>query len=661
MNHSILQLLNKTHCLKSLKSIHSHLILNNTLTSSDLILNKLLRLYSRFGAIDYACKLFDIIPQPNPFLWTSLIHGFVENFRYTEAFYTFMRMHSESVAPMNFTIASVLKGLAREKRVKEGEKIYGFMVKSGWGSDLIVQNAVLDLFIRCGEVDFARRLFDEMEEKDVVSWNTMVSGYGNNGRVEIARALFNEMTERNVVSWTSIINVYAKCGNMVEARVLFDKMPNKDLVSWNVMVSGYVNAGDPVSARFIFEAMPIRGIETWNLMILGFCKAGEIELAKDYFNRMPERNDVSWTIMVDGYIKSGNIDHARCFFDQMPAKNLVSWSTMISGYAKNGQPRNALELYNCLKGQGIKPDETFILGIISACSQLGVIDTAESIICDFVGPSLFSNLRVVTSLIDMYAKCGSIEKAVKVFQIVNEKDLLCYSTMIAAFANHGLVQDAISLFAEMQRANIKPDGVAFLGVLTACNHGGLVNEGRLYFEQMKSKYGIQPSEKHYACVVDLLGRAGCLEEAHKLISNMTIAPHSVVWGALLAACRIHCNVQLAEVAAAELFKIEPDNSGNYVLLSNIYAAAGMWDGVARVRAMVREHRVRKNRGSSWIELGFIVHEFVTGDTSHFDSENIYFILELLSEDMKLLGYIMDSKETEKSCVVVVPLSPFGAC
>ncbi|KAJ0035016.1 hypothetical protein Pint_24690 [Pistacia integerrima] len=554
MNHSLLQLLNKTHSLKSLKSIHSHLVLNNSLTSSDLILNKLLRLYSRFGAIDYARKLFDIIPHPNPFLWTSLIHGFVENFRYTEAFYTFMRMHSESVAPLNFTIASVLKGLAREKRVKEGEEIYGFMVKSGWDCDLIVQNAVLDLFIRCGKVDFARRLFDEMEEKDVVSWNTMVSGYG-------------------------------------------------------------------------------------------FCKAGEIELAKDYFNRMPERNAASWTIMVDGYIKSGNIDHARCIFDQMPEKNLVSWSTMISGYAKNGQPRNALELYNCLKGQGIKPDETFILGIISACSQLGVIDTAESIICDFFGPSLFSNLRVVTSLIDMYAKCGSIERAVKVFQIVNEKDLPCYSTMIAAFANHGLVQDAISLFAEMQRANIKPDGVAFLGVLTACNHGGLVNEGRLYFEQMKSKYGIQPSEKHYACVVDLLGRAGCLEEAHKLISNMPVAPHSVVWGALLAACRVHCNVQLAEVAAAELFKIEPDNSGNYVLLSNIYAAAGMWDGVARVRAMVREHRVRKNRGSSWIELGCIVHEFVMGDTSHFDSENIYYILELLSEDMKLLGYIMDSKKT----------------
>ncbi|KAK1591863.1 hypothetical protein Q3G72_014832 [Acer saccharum] len=233
---------------------------------------------------------------------------------------------------------------------------------------------------------------------------------------------------------------------------------------------------------------------------------------------------------------------------------------MIGGYAINGQPRNVLELYKSFKEQGIKPDETFILGIISACSQLRILDTAESIIHDFSEPSFFPNLRVVNSLIDMYAKCGSIERAKQVFEMAHQKDLLCYSTMIAAFANNGLGQDAISLFDEMQRANITPDGVAFLGVLTACNHGGLVNAGKMFFKQMIGEYGIQPSEKYYACVVDLLGCSGCLDEAHNIIKNMPIAPHSAVWGALLAACRVHCNVQLAEVASAELFKIEPYNS-----------------------------------------------------------------------------------------------------
>ncbi|KAK1591890.1 hypothetical protein Q3G72_015379 [Acer saccharum] len=493
MNHSLLQFVKKANSLKSFKSIHSHLIISGTINSSDLILNKLLRIYSRFGAIDYGRKLFDEIPKPNEFLWTALIHGYVENYRYAEAFSMFVRMLSESVTPLNFTIASVLKSLAREKRVKEGKGIYGFVLKSGFSFDLIVQNAVLDLFMRCGETDFARRAFDAMDEKDVVSWNTMVSGYG---------------------------------------------------------------------------------------------------------------------------------------------------------YAKNGHPRNALELYKSFKEQGIKPDDTFILGIISACSQLGILDTAESIIHDFSEPSFFPNLRVVNSLIDMYAKCGSIERAKQVFEMAHQKDLLCYSTMIAAFANNGLGQDAISLFDEMQRANIRPDGVAFLGVLTACNHGGLVNEGKMYFKQMIDEYGIQPSEKHYACVVDLLGRSGCLDEAHNIIKNMPIAPHSAVWGALLAACRVHCNVQLAEVASAELFKIEPYNSGNYVLLSNTYAAAGLWDDVARVRKMVKERRVRKNRGSSWIDVGCTLHEFVMGDTSHSDSESMCFILNLLSEDMKILGYILDSEKTE---------------
>lgn len=642
MNPPILHIIHNCKTLKSLKSIHARLLIDSSVASSEFVINKLLRLYSRFGATDYAHKVFDEITQPNAYLWTSLIHGYVENRQYDEAFSLFIQMRREPISVLNFTISSVLKALARLTRFKGGQAVYGFVLKYGFGFDLIVQNAVLDLFMRCRKVDTARQAFDEMCEKDIVSWNMMISGYGNNDRVDIARKFFDRMPERNVVSWTSMICGYVKAGDMAEAQVLFDSMPVKDLASWNVMVSGYMDIGDCVNARIIFGKMPIHDTGSWNIMISGFCKAGELESAKDFFDRMPNKNVISWGIMLDGYIKNGDTNGARCLFDQMPMKNLVTWSTMIGGYARNGQPLKALELFERFKEQDIKPDETFILGIISACSQLGIIDAAESIIHNYVGPSLLSDLRVFTSLIDMYAKCGSIEKALQMFEMAHPKDLLCYSTMIAALANHGLGRDAIFLFDKMQRANIKPDSVTFLGVLTACNHGGLVDEGRKYFKQMTEEFGIQPSEKHYACVVDLLGRVGCLEEAYNLIRNMPIAPHSVVWGALLAACRVHCNVQLAEVAAAELFKIEPDNSGNYILLSNIYAAAGRWGSVAKVRAKIREHRVRKNRGSSWIELSHVVHEFVMGDMSRTDSDSISLILYLLCEDMKLSGYLIDS-------------------
>ncbi|KAM0966517.1 hypothetical protein ACFX2J_022060 [Malus domestica] len=644
MNHSLLKLVHKCQTLRPLKSIHAHLLVTGSFLSSHHILNKLLRLYSRFGAIDYARKLFDEITQPNSFLWTALIHGHVENRRYEVALSLFSQMHGDSVEPLNFTFASVLKALARQSRVQDGEAIYGFVFKFGFGSDLTIQNAVIDLFMRCGKVDVARGVFDQMDEKDVVSWNSMISGYVGNGRVDVARELFDWMPERNTVSWTSMICGCVKSGDMAEARFLFEKMPTKDLVSWNVMISGYTDAGEIGNALSLFEAMPIREVGTWNLMISGLCKAGDIKLAEDFFNIMSNKNVASWTIMMDGYIKSGNITSARSLFDQMPEKNLVSWSTIIGGYARNGEPRRALEMYKHFKELGVGPDETFVLGIISACSQLGVLGTAESIVGDFLGQSTLSNLQVVTSLIDMYAKCGSIERAVQIFEMARKKDLLCYSTMISAFANHGLGQDAISLFEEMKREGIKPDGICFLSVLSACNHAGLVTEGRRYFKQMTFEHGIHPSVKHYACVVDLLGRGGCLREAYKLICKMPFAAPSAVWGALLAACRVHRNVQLAEVAAAELFKIEPDNSGNYILLSNTYAAAGMWDGVAKVRALIREHGVRKNRGSSWIELGCEIHEFVMGDMSHFDSERIYLVLDLLREDMKLLGYLVDSEQ-----------------
>ncbi|XP_043688341.1 pentatricopeptide repeat-containing protein At4g02750-like [Telopea speciosissima] len=644
MNQAPLDLISRCRSLKSLKSVHARLLVDGSISSSELVLNKIIRSYSRFGALDYACKIFDAIPRPNAFLWTAMIHGHVDNHRYEEALILFRRMRRESVPPLNFTLSSVLKALARQTRLKEGEAVQGLILKYGLDSDLTLQNSVLDLFSRCGRVDIARQVFEGMEDRDVVSWNSMIYGYVNNSELDIACELFDRMPERNVVSWTTMICGCVTVGDMVEAQAIFDLMPVQDLTVWNVMISGFVDTGNITAALRFFEAMPSSDIGSWNLIISGLCKAGQLECAWDFFNKMPKRNVASWTMMVDGYVRIGDVINARYLFDQMPEKNLVSWSTMIAGYARNGQPRLALDLFEQYEEQGCELDETFILVVILACSQLGALDKAEAFVHKYMRPSHFSNVQLITSLIDMYAKCGSVEKALKVFEKANRKDLLCYSTMIAAFANHGIGQDAISLFDEMQRENIKPDGVTFLGVLSACNHGGLVEEGRKFFRLMTEDFCIQPSERHYACMVDLLGRAGCLYEAYNLIRSMPMEPHSGVWGALLAACRIHNNVELAEIAAEQLFKIEPGNSGSYVLLSNIYAAAERWEDVARVRAMLREHGVRKNRGSSWIELGSVVHEFVMGDVSHLDSDRIYLILDLLVEDMKLSGYLIDSKQ-----------------
>lgn len=641
MNEAVSHLLQTCKTLNSLKSVHAHLLVCGSIASSDLVLNKIIRLYSRYRATDYARKVFDEITERNPFLWTSMIHGYIENSQHVEAFSLFHDMRIRDVTPLNFTISAILKGLGRLKWSRDGEGMFGLIWKCGFGFDLLVQNSVIDCSMRCGEVDYARQVFDGMEEKDVVSWNSMLSGYVTNGRLEIARELFDSMDEKNVVSWTSVLCGYARKGDMVEARNLFDAMPTKDMAAWNVMISGYTDVRDVHTANSLFRAMPIRDTGTWNLMISGYCKAGELERARDYFEQMPRRNVVSWTMMIDGYVKSGKLHEARCLFDEMPEKELITWSIMIGGYAKNGKPSAALELFKNFRKHSLELDESFILSIISACSQLGIVDAVEALMSDDVGSRYFSDTRVVNSLLDLYAKCGNIEKASQVFEMADKKDLYCYSTMIAAFANHGLVEKAVYLFEDMQKENIEPDEVTFLGVLSACNHGGLVNEGRRYFKQMIEEFSIQPTEKHYACMVGILGRCGFLEEAHEMILTMHVAPTSAVWGAMLAACNVHLNVEMAEIAASELFQIEPENSGNYILLSNIYAAAGRWRDVARVRAMIREHHVKKNRGSSWIELGSAVHEFVMGDVSHVDTDRICFILSLLNEDMKLSRYTED--------------------
>lgn len=269
MKSSVLNFLNSYQTLKSLKSFHSHLVVNGIFSSSDIVLNKIIRLYFHFGLPQDAHNVFDKIPQPNVFLWTSMIHGHVENKLYSDGFLLFRRMLRDSVVPLNFTITAVLKGLAREARFRDGEAVYGLVLKYGLDFDVMVQNTMIDFFMRCGKTDLARYVFDEIHEKDIVSWNSMIFGYCNNGKIDVARELFSRMPDRNVISWTSIMCGYVRAGDMTEARALFDAMPVKDTASWNVMLSGYVDLGDIDAAMCIFETMPFRDIGSWNLIISG--------------------------------------------------------------------------------------------------------------------------------------------------------------------------------------------------------------------------------------------------------------------------------------------------------------------------------------------------------------------------------------------------------
>ncbi|CAN6173409.1 unnamed protein product [Urochloa humidicola] len=378
-----------------------------------------------------------------------------------------------------------------------------------------------------------------------------------------------------------------------------------------------------------------------NSLIGAYVACGDVGAARKVFDGMMVKDVISWTSVVVAYSKSGDMGSAEEVFVRCPVKDMVAWTAMVTGYAQNAMPVKALETFEQMAAAGLAIDEVSLTGAISACAQLGAARRAAWVQEIAERNGLVRNVVVGSGLVDMYAKCGLIDEACRVFEGMQDKNVYTYSSMIVALASHGRAKDAIALFNDMvSRAEVEPNHVTFIGVLTACSHAGMVKEGRFYFAQMKDRYGILPSADHYACMVDLLGRAGLVIEALDLVKSMAVEPHGAVWGALLGACRIHGNTEIAKVAAEHLFKLEPEGIGNYVLLSNTLASAGEWDEVSKVRKLMRNRRLKKDPAVRWFEgRDGLVHQFFAGDNTHPRTNEIKKALLELIAKLKLAGYV----------------------
>ncbi|KAK9119894.1 hypothetical protein Scep_017987 [Stephania cephalantha] len=395
----------------------------------------------------------------------------------------------------------------------------------------------------------------------------------------------------------------SECGLLGLAWKVFDEMPVRDVVSYNAVLGAHAKAGvDMESARRVFDEMPERNVISWNAMLVGYVNGGELELARYVFDRMPERNVVSWTTMLVGYTKSGCLELGRVVFDTMPERNLVSWTAMITGYAQNGRPGEALGMFRRMEELGMKPDAVTMTSVISATAQLGGPEMANFIESYVDKEMIERNERVLTALVDMHAKCGNIEGACRLFREIPHPDVFSYSALIVGLASHGHGLKALEVFSRMRGEGVEPDCITFIGVLSACSHAGIVDEGLRYWEIMVKDYKIEPVKDHYACMVDMLGRSGRLDEAFEMVKSMPMGPRPEALGALLAACRTYGNVEIAENVALKLLELEPDNTGNYSLLADIYASRGRWDDAARVRVVMKEKRVNKLPGCSWVEV-----------------------------------------------------------
>lgn len=350
---------------------------------------------------------------------------------------------------------------------------------------------------------------------------------------------------------------------------------------------------------------------------------------------------VMWNAMVAGYVKIGGLENARDLFEKMPQRNVISWTALIAGYAQNNRPDDAINVFRRMQiDENVEPDEIAMLAVLSACADLGALELGEWIHNYVEKLGLNKNIIPLrNALIDMYAKSGNITKALQVFETMKHRSIITWTTIIAGLALHGLGREALDMFFRMERARVKPNEVTFIAILSACTHVGLVEMGRWYFNNMESKYGIEPRIEHYGCMVDLLGRSGYLQEALELVKRMPFEPNAAIWGSLLAASNVHCDAELGEHALLHLLQLEPHNSGNYALLSNIYATLGRWNDSGMVRKVMRDTGVKKMPGWSFIEVSNRVHEFIAGEKSHPQFNGIYEILVNINGHLKMVGHV----------------------
>ncbi|CAL5371102.1 unnamed protein product [Camellia sinensis] len=504
-----------------------------------------------------------------------------------------------------------------QRALEEGKRVHNHIKLSSFVPGIFIFNRILDMYCKCGSLVDARNVFDEISERDLCSWNIMISGY-------------------------------AKVGQVKEARHLFDSMPQRDHFSWTAMISGYVRHDQPKDALELYRVMQRHENLNCNKFTVSSALTASaaiqtLHLGKEIHGHILriglDSDTVVWSALSDMYGKCGSLEEARHIFDKTLDRDIVSWTAMIDRYFEDGKREEGLSLFSDLLRSGIRPNEFTFAGVLNECADQTAEDIGKQVHGYMMRVGFDPISFAASALVHMYAKCGDIDNARKVFKGMPRPDLVSWTSMINGYAQNGQPHEALQLFELLLKSGTQPDHVTFVGVLSACTHAGLVDKGLEYFHSIKWKHGMTHTADHYACVIDLLSRSGRFKEAEDLINQMPMKSDKFLWASLLGGCRIHSNVELAKRAAEALFVIEPENAVTYVTLANIYATAGKWGEVAKIRKIMDDRGVVKRPGLSWIEIKRKVHVFLVGDSTHPKSREIHDFLGELSKKMKGEGYI----------------------
>ncbi|XP_027350780.1 pentatricopeptide repeat-containing protein At1g56690, mitochondrial-like [Abrus precatorius] len=591
--------------------------------------------YSRIGQIKNARKMFDEMPLPHRTIssWNAMVAAYFEAHQPREAILLFDKMPHRNTVSWN----GLISGYIKNGMLSEARRVFDTMPDR----NVVSWTSMVRGYVQNGIVVEAERLFWQMPHKNVVSWTVMLGGLLQQSRFEDARKLFDMMPVKDVVAVTNMIGGYCQEGRLDEARALFDEMPKKNVVTWTAMVSGYARNQKVDVARKLFEVMPERNEVSWTAMLMGYTHSGRIREASELFDAMLVKTIVACNEMIMGFGLYGEVDKARRVFEQMKERDEGTWSAMIKVYERKGYELEALGLFAKMQREGVALNFASLISVLSVCASLASLDHGRQVHAQLVRSEFDQDLYVASVLITMYVKCGNLVRAKQVFNRFPLKDVVMWNSMITGYSQHGLGEEALNVFRDMCCSGVPPDDVTFIGVLSACSYSGKVKEGLEVFESMKFKYQVEPGVEHYACMVDLLGRAGQVNDAMKIVEKMPMEPDAIVWGALLGACRTHMKLDLAEVAVEKLAQLEPKNAGPYVLLSNMYASRGRWRDVEVLRKKIKTRSV-KLPGCSWIEVERKVHMFTVGDSkAHPEQPIIMKMLEKIGGLLREAGYCPD--------------------
>ncbi|KAK9151640.1 hypothetical protein Syun_009949 [Stephania yunnanensis] len=658
-------------------SVHQHCIVFG-FSSNALIASSLVGVYSKLGESHYARQVFDAMPERSVVAWSAIIGCYSKLGDVNMAFSMCNQMRNEGVRPNSVTTLGLLAGISQVGCV---ECVHACAIRLGFESDIVLMNCLLNVYGRCGSVEIARVFFEFMDHRDSVSWSSLVSCYTQNGCVEESVEISNRMRaeelkpdhqifgsvvsvagnemklevgrmahgqiiragfENHVQVETTLMVMYLKCGEMDDALRTFNQITDRDVVSLTAMISGLVRNGRADEALNVFHQMRKQGVMPASTTIASALAACAQLNSPRHGTAMHgfivrRRMDIDIAVqnsLVSMYAKCSRLEQSLNVFKRMPSKDVVTWNALLAAYAQNGNLYEAMCLLNEMKMARQRPDYITVVSLLQACASLGALLQGKWIhnflLRHRVGPCI----SIDTALVDMYSKCGNIDDARKCFDLMPEKDLVSWSTIIAGYGSHGKGETALKMYNEFLQTGIQPNHVTFLAILSACSHAGLVSQGMRIFESIMQDYGHEPTVEHRACIVDLLSRAGRLEEAYDFVKRMFKQPSISVLGILLDACCSHRNADLADMVRREIQLMKPVDAADYVQLAHSYASTCKWGGKGEALMQMRGLGLKKVPGWSSIEFHGAITTFLVDHSSHSQYEEIVSMLRLLRSEMQ---------------------------